>query len=96
MKKKIPLMAILIILAICLANKDEIKKMFNKDAPAVCAVCEGECPCPDVDCICDGECVCEVCKEGEQDEQKKCFIDVRLLFAGSHIVVGGTTKKTNT
>ncbi len=36
--------------------------MFNGDQPAICEVCEPECPCPEVDCICDVEiCKCEKC-----------------------------------
>tara|TARA_A100001515_G_scaffold121558_1_gene104798 strand:+ start:540 stop:734 length:195 start_codon:yes stop_codon:yes gene_type:complete len=62
MKFKIPLIAIIIVAAICFINKEEIKNMFNGDQPAICEVCEPECPCPEVDCICDVEiCKCEKC-----------------------------------
>ncbi len=47
MKKRIPLIAIIIIAAICFANKDEIKQMFNKGEEKVvnCSICVEECPC---------------------------------------------------
>ena len=47
MKKRIPLIAIIIVVAICVANKDEIKQMFNKgESPVVsCPICIDECPC---------------------------------------------------
>ena len=62
MKFKIPLIAIIIVAAICFINKEEIKSMFNGDQPAICEVCEPQCPCPEVDCICDVEiCKCEKC-----------------------------------
>ncbi len=62
MKFKIPLIAIIIVAAICFINKEEIKNMFNGDQPAICEVCEPECPCPEVDCICAVEiCKCEKC-----------------------------------
>jgi len=35
MKKRIPLIAIIVVVAICIANKDEIKQMFNKGEDAV-------------------------------------------------------------
>jgi len=39
MKFKIPVIAIVIIAAICFINKEEIKDMFNGDQPAICEVC---------------------------------------------------------
>ena len=62
MKKKIPLIAIIIIAAICFANKDEIKQMFNKGEDAV--ICESyidQCPCVDAECICEDTCKCPKC-----------------------------------
>ena len=62
MKFKIPLIAIIIVAAICFINKEEIKDMFSGDQPAICEVCEPECPCPEVSCICDVKvCKCEKC-----------------------------------
>ena len=62
MKKKIPLIAIIIIAAICFANKDEIKQMFNKGEDAViCESCIDQCPCVDAKCICEDTCKCPKC-----------------------------------
>lgn len=62
MKFKIPLIAIIIVAAICFINKEEIKDMLNGDQPAICEICEPECPCPEVSCICDVKvCKCEKC-----------------------------------
>jgi len=62
MKMKIPLIAIIIITAICFINKEEIKEMFNSEQPVICEVCEPECPCPETDCVCDVNiCKCEKC-----------------------------------
>ena len=62
MKFKIPLIAIIIVAAICFINKEEIKDMFSGDQPAICEVCEPERPCPEVSCICDVKvCKCQKC-----------------------------------
>ena len=63
MKKRIPLIAIIIVVAICVANKDEIKQMFNKgESPVVsCPICIDECPCVEADCICTKACKCDNC-----------------------------------
>ena len=62
MKKKIPLIAIIIIAAICFANKDEIKQMFNKGEDAViCESCIDQCPWVDAECICEDTCKCPKC-----------------------------------
>ncbi len=62
MKKRIPLIAIIIIAAICFANKDEIKQMFNKGEDAViCENCVDQCPCVDAECICENSCKCPKC-----------------------------------
>jgi hypothetical protein len=62
MKIKLPLVAIIIVAALCLINKEEIKEMFNSDQPTVCEICVPECPCPEVSCICDVKvCKCEKC-----------------------------------
>ena len=62
MKFKIPLIAIIIVAAICFINKEEIKDMFNSDQPAVCKVCVDECPCLETSSICDVNiCKCEKC-----------------------------------
>ena len=61
MKFKIPFLAVIIIAAICLINKDEIKNMFNEEQPIICEVCDNECPCPDSDCDCDDGCSCPNC-----------------------------------
>ena len=54
MKKRIPLVAIIIVVEICLANNDEIKQMFNKGEDAViCESCVNECPCVEAECICE-------------------------------------------
>jgi hypothetical protein len=63
MKKRIPLIAIIIIAAICFANKDEIKQMFNKGEDKVvdCSICVEECPCIEAECVCVAACKCENC-----------------------------------
>ena len=62
MKKKIPLIAIIIIAAICFANKDEIKQMFNKGEDAViCESCIDQCPWVAAECICQNTCKCPKC-----------------------------------
>ena len=63
MKKKIPLIAIIIVVAICIANKDEIKKMFSKgeDSMLNCEVCVEECPCVKAECACVEACECPEC-----------------------------------
>ena len=62
MKIKIPLIAIIIVAAICFINKEEIKDMFSGDQPAICEICADECPCPEADCICKVEiCKCPKC-----------------------------------
>ena len=62
MKIKMPLIAIMIVAAICLINKEEIKDMFNGDQPAICEICVDECPCPETNCICKVEvCKCPKC-----------------------------------
>lgn len=63
MKKTIPLIAIIIIAAICLANKDEIKQMFNKGENNMtnCPICVEECPCVENECICAATCKCDNC-----------------------------------
>tara|TARA_Y100000004_G_scaffold168401_1_gene201760 strand:- start:53 stop:262 length:210 start_codon:yes stop_codon:yes gene_type:complete len=68
MKFKIPLVAIIILSAIALANKEEIKNMFNEDSPVNCEVCQNECPCfpedvlcPLGSCECNDDCVCPNC-----------------------------------
>ena len=62
MKFKIPLIAIMIVAAICLINKEEIKDMFSGDQPVICEICADECPCPEADCICKVEiCKCPKC-----------------------------------
>ena len=62
MKIKIPLIAIMIVAAICFINKEEIKDMFSNDQPAICEICVGECPCPETSCICKAEgCKCPKC-----------------------------------
>ncbi len=54
-------MAVIIIAAICLINKDEIKNMFNKEQPVICEICENDCLCVDSTCICDDGCACPNC-----------------------------------
>jgi hypothetical protein len=66
MKKRIPLMAIIIIAAIFLVNKDAIKERFAP-SPSVCELCEADCPCVESDCNCEGECSCPICQKGEED-----------------------------
>ena len=63
MKKKIPLIAIIIIAAICFANKDEIKQMFNKGEDKVvnCSICVEECTCVEAECVCVATCKCDNC-----------------------------------
>jgi hypothetical protein len=63
MKKRIPLIAIIIVVAICIANKDEIKQMFNKGEDKVinCPICVEECPCIEAKCVCDETCKCDNC-----------------------------------
>ena len=61
MKFKIPFLAVIIVAAICLINKDEIKNMFNKEQPVICELCENECPCAESDCNCDDKCACPKC-----------------------------------
>ena len=61
MKFKIPFLAVIIMAAICLINKDEIKNMFNKEQPVICEMCENDCPCVDSTCICDDGCACPNC-----------------------------------
>ena len=51
MKFKIPLIAIIIVAAICFINKEEIKDMFSGDQPVICELCTDECPCPETACI---------------------------------------------
>ena len=64
--KKIPIIAVIILIAIYFANKDEIRDMFNKNAdPVVCASCDDGCECheEDGDCDCINDCVCPLCVE---------------------------------
>ena len=62
MKFKIPLMAVIIVAAICFINKEEIKDMFGSDQPEICEICVDECPCPETSCICKVEvCKCPKC-----------------------------------
>jgi len=62
MKFKIPVIAIVIIAAICFINKEEIKDMFSGDQPAICEICVDECPCSETSCICKVEvCKCPKC-----------------------------------
>jgi hypothetical protein len=63
MKKRIPLIAIIIVVAICIANKDEIKQMFNKGEDKVvnCPICVEECPCVEAQCACTEACKCDNC-----------------------------------
>jgi len=62
MKIKLPLVAIIIVAALCLINKEDIKEMLNIDEPAVCKVCVDECPCLETSCICKVEvCKCPKC-----------------------------------
>ena len=62
MKRRIPIIAIIVVVAICLANKDEIKQMFNKGEDAViCENCVNECPCVEAECICVENCKCPKC-----------------------------------
>ena len=52
----------MIVAAICLINKDEIKNMFVKENPVICETCENECPCSETACICKTEvCKCPKC-----------------------------------
>jgi hypothetical protein len=61
MKIKLPLVAIIIVAALCLINKEEIKSMFSSNQP-VCEICAGECPCLETTCICKAEvCKCPKC-----------------------------------
>ncbi len=62
MKFKIPFLAVIIITAICLINKDEIKNMFMKENPVICDICEDQCPCLVQDCICKNACECPDCE----------------------------------
>ena len=62
MKFKIPLLAVIIVAAICLINKDEIKNMFTKENPVICDICENECPCPTQECVCQDACECPDCE----------------------------------
>ena len=62
MKFKIPILAVIIVAAICLINKDEIKNMFIKENPVICDSCENERPCSEAACICEVEvCKCPNC-----------------------------------
>tara|TARA_A100001201_G_scaffold143054_1_gene143168 strand:- start:2424 stop:2639 length:216 start_codon:yes stop_codon:yes gene_type:complete len=62
-KKGIPLIAIIIAVAICIANKDEIKQMFSKGEDNVinCSICEEQCPCVEAECVCVEACQCKNC-----------------------------------
>ena len=62
MKFKIPILAVIIVAAICLINNDEIKIMCIKENPVICDFCENECPCSEAACICEVEvCKCPNC-----------------------------------
>jgi hypothetical protein len=63
MKIKIPIAAVIILGFIYFSNKVEIDKMFSSDQPAMCEVCEDECPCVDEKCICENACDCSDCKD---------------------------------
>ena len=39
MKIKLPLVAIIIVAALCVINKEEIKEMFNSEQPMICEIC---------------------------------------------------------
>ena len=61
MKFKIPFLAVIIVAAICLINKDEIKNMFNKEQPVICEVCDNDCECVESECECGDGCECPNC-----------------------------------
>lgn len=61
MKFKVPFLAIIIVVAICLINKDEIKNMFNKEPDMACEFCKDDCPCVESVCNCDDSCTCPKC-----------------------------------
>ena len=61
MKFKIPFLAVIIVAAICLINKDEIKNMFNEEPAMVCEICKDDCPCVKLDCNCEDQCPCPDC-----------------------------------
>ena len=63
MKKRIPIIAIIIVAAICFANKDEIKQMFSKGEDQVvnCPIRVDECPCIEAECVCVATCKCDNC-----------------------------------
>ena len=64
--KTIPIIAVVIIAAICFANKDEISEMFSKDTdPIVCELCDDDCDCHGESkvCDCDNDCECPICVE---------------------------------
>jgi hypothetical protein len=63
MKIKIPIAAVIILGFIYFNNKAEINKMFSNDQPAMCEVCEDECPCVEEKCICENVCDCSGCKD---------------------------------
>ena len=63
MKIKIPIAAVIILGFIYFSNKAEIHKMFLNDQPAMCEVCEDECPCVDEKCICENACDCSDCED---------------------------------
>ena len=61
MKFKIPFLAVIIVAAICLINKDEIKTMFDKEQPVICEVCDNDCVCVESECECGDGCGCPSC-----------------------------------
>ena len=63
MKIKIPIAAVIILGFIYFSNKAEIDKMFSNDQPAMCEVCEDECPCVDEKCTCENACDCSDCED---------------------------------
>ncbi len=63
MKIKIPIAAVIILGFIYFSNKTEIDKMFLNDQPAMCEVCEDECPCVEEKCICENACDCSGCED---------------------------------
>lgn len=63
MKIKIPIAAVIVLAFIYFGNKAEIDKMFVDDKPAMCEVCEDECPCVDEKCICENACDCSDCED---------------------------------
>jgi hypothetical protein len=64
MKKRIPIIAVIILVALYFANKEEVNNMFKKEvSPVICDICVEECPCVEDICKCLASCECPNCPE---------------------------------